>query len=908
MSVLYFFIALIIALLRADGSLAASQTVRGLQAQLKTMLHDADLGKALQTADALLEAAKEEEGEESGAYAAALSTKGAIILLQGRFAESESILERALALSKVVLQSDHPDLATALNNLGMQRFWTARYGEAEQLVRLGLEIRERRLRPGDPEVAESLNNLGHIYKYLGRNGEAGELLQRALKIYEGAPSGNDWQIAEVLQNLASVDESRGDYVAAGKKLLRALAIYKASLPTGNPHNAAIRNRLGINLFSQAKYKEAEPYFREAYNLQSASQQFSRITAAAILTDFGTNQMIQGRLSEARQMYAEALAIREGLLPPSHPDIARTLGNIAEIEYRSRNFRAALALLRRATAILSKRERIDERATLQLLRLVRTSWEIYASRPKDRQMILDEVFVAAQYAMRNDTSVTVERMAERFSARDPALGTRLKESADLDRQEAALELELAHALALPRENRTQAQSSLSAQLAKIESRKAEIDHFLKKSFSDYAELIWPKAMSISEAAATLRPQDVLLLIYPAYRDTYIWAVSREGVAWTRADVGTEMLAQWVGELRNELDDDIGKPFNLAIAHALYDKLLSGVSSALAGKKDLIVVAPAPLDNLPFHLFVRQLPKAQPVGRLPVEVYREADWLVRSYAVSVLPSVSSLTALKSAHSDNRERKPMIGFGNPIFDLERSALAAESHGQSTSSVSRGFSAHRPRDISRISTASRDNRQDLRKLPPLPDTEEELSSVMQFLGGDPANLKLGPDATEANVKQSDLSAYRVVYFATHGLNAGDLGLGEPALALTVPKAPSELDDGLLTGSEIALLKLDADWVVLSACNTASAENPGEGALSGLARSFFQAGARALLVSHWPVLSQAATQLVTSAFAELNADPSLSKAEALQHSMLKVLHDGELYHSDPRYWAPFIVVGTGGL
>src|SRR5205814_8087133 len=97
--------------------------------------------------------------------------------------------------------------------------------------------------------------------------------------------------------------------------------------------------------------------------------------------------------------------------------------------------------------------------------------------------------------------------------------------------------------------------------------------------------------------------------------------------------------------------------------------------------------------------------------------------------------------------------------------------------------------------------------------------------------------------------------------------GLAEPSLALTLPKQPTDLDDGLLTASEVAQLKLNADWVVLSACNTAAGDRPGAEALSGLARSFFYAGARALLVSHWAVASNAATRLTTSTFQAINSD-----------------------------------------
>ena len=131
------------------------------------------------------------------------------------------------------------------------------------------------------------------------------------------------------------------------------------------------------------------------------------------------------------------------------------------------------------------------------------------------------------------------------------------------------------------------------------------------------------------------------------------------------------------------------------------------------------------------------------------------------------------------------------------------------------------------------------------------------------------------------------MIYFATHGLIAGDVkGLAEPSLALSIPQEGTDLDDGLLTASEIAGLKLNADWAVLSACNTIAGDRPGAEALSGLARAFFYAGARALLVSHWAVDSAAATRLTTSTFENLGADPRLGRAEALRRAMLSFMND----------------------
>ena len=278
----------------------------------------------------------------------------------------------------------------------------------------------------------------------------------------------------------------------------------------------------------------------------------------------------------------------------------------------------------------------------------------------------------------------------------------------------------------------------------------------------------------------------------------------------------------------------------------------------------------LTALPFHLLVTEKPAvAVPQVKAPRDLaaYRDAPWLLKRHAVSVLPSVASLKALRVfAHKEqgattaDRLRRPGLQRrgGETAGDARRSASPTRSYTEFWKGV----------DIDRSM---------LRGLPRLPETAAELRAVAKNLGAPESSIHLRQDASETTVKRTALSEYRVVYFATHGLVAGDIkGLAEPSLALTLPKEPSDLDDGLLTASEVAQLKLNADWVVLSACNTIAGDKPGAEALSGLARAFFYAGARALLVSHWAVECNAAMRLTTSTFDILKSDPTLGRAEAL--------------------------------
>ncbi len=204
------------------------------------------------------------------------------------------------------------------------------------------------------------------------------------------------------------------------------------------------------------------------------------------------------------------------------------------------------------------------------------------------------------------------------------------------------------------------------------------------------------------------------------------------------------------------------------------------------------------------------------------------------------------------------------------------------------------------------------IRMQSPLPETADELCAVARDLRVDPADIQLGAKATEQMVKalskSGRLAQYRIVHFATHGTLAGELdGTSEPGLLLTPPEAASAEDDGYLSASEIAGLHLDADWVILSACNTAAGDVSGGQALSGLARAFIYAQTRALLVSHWAVDSNATVKLITSAVGEMAADRKLGRAEAVRRAMLALIDKGAPNEAHPAYWAPFVVVGEGG-
>ena len=326
----------------------------------------------------------------------------------------------------------------------------------------------------------------------------------------------------------------------------------------------------------------------------------------------------------------------------------------------------------------------------------------------------------------------------------------------------------------------------------------------------------------------------------------------------------------------------------LSHDLYSKLFGPVEDMLEGIKHLLVVPTGPLESLPLNLLITEKPKMDPTASV-FENYQAAAWLPKTYSLTRLPSVSSLRALRVFASEGQSQDPFIGFGDPVLD----GPAGDLRGLTVEDVYQGGEA---------------NIAAVRNLPELPETSEELKRIAAYLGAPEDKIYLRERASETVLKSTNLTNSRVVAFATHGLVGGEIsGLAEPALVLSPPNEATDEDDGLLKASEVAQLKMNADMVLLSACNTASGDELGAEGLSGLARAFIYAGARSLLVSHWSVESTSAAELTTGMFDAINQDQELGRSEALQRSMIELMtNEDRPYYSHPAFWAPFSLIGDG--
>jgi CHAT domain-containing protein len=302
------------------------------------------------------------------------------------------------------------------------------------------------------------------------------------------------------------------------------------------------------------------------------------------------------------------------------------------------------------------------------------------------------------------------------------------------------------------------------------------------------------------------------------------------------------------------------------------------------------------------------------------YRKVPWLARTHAVSTVPSAAALRTLRQLPPGKPGRSELVAFGDPYFNRDQQA-EAEGGGEQVQLADAGGNTTRGGPLKRRNSPKLEgvDSAELALLPRLPDTADELKSIALALQADPSKvLFLGKSASESAVKSMNLSGFRILAFATHVLVPGELnGLTQPALALSAPAVTGESGDGLLTMEEILGLKLDADWVILSACNTGAGAGAGAEAASGLGRAFFYAGTRALLVTNWSVHSQSARQLVTDLFKRQADDSKLSRSEALRQAMMALV-DGpgylnsegktEFAYAHPLFWAPYTIIGDGGV
>jgi len=768
------------------------------------------------------------------------------------------------------------------------------YDSAESNYRQAVAIEERLFGDKSIIVGQTLVELALQVSNQGRFDEAAALFRRASPIVEG--SGDNDARARLDTYLALDAANQRHYVDALKFAQQATAARRAEIAAATAANAQSGDTTNTVPVSQGELAHA---LRIEAEMSLRLDDLAAAKAAAeealwIVTDepglplwwradtialVGEINERAGRVIAAEHDLIDARDLNLKLFGATAPTALADL-RLGAFYARQQVYPASLGAFRAAFAIaaddpVARREiasdEIVEFATAELA----------AGDAATRDA---EIFRVSQLAATGIADQTIARVAAREAAGNGALSDLIAQEQAAERNRDFAQIQLAAEYAKSDQERSASrQLSLEAS-AKLASASADgMMVKVRQSFPQYASLADPGPADLAAAQAQLAPDETLVSFVFGRISSVALVVRPHGFEAVPLAIGEDSLAADVSDLRRAFVPALGRlpEFDLKNAHALYQSLIAPLH--LDGVSHLIVVPGPVLSSLPLALLVTDEPAARD--------YQHAAWLIRKYALSEVPSARAFVSLanEAAHRAPAPR-PFLGLGAPSFTGANGPAGAKALADLTASCRAAGPV--PAEL-------------LRALPPLPGSAHEVQTIGARIGGSGADILLGAQATEANFRAQPLDQFAIVYFATHGILPGELHCeGEPALALSPPASPATTTatDGMLQASEIAQLKFNADLVVLSACNTAeSMDGQGGGALQGLSDSFFAAGARAVLASHWEVPSAATEALMIGVFSPANRAQGL--AQDLRQSQLALIDKTATAH--PFYWAAFTIIGN---
>lgn len=738
------------------------------------------------------------------------------------------------------------------------------------------------------------------------------------------------------------------YLASGKleEALRAQEYaYFVLKHIEDQHGQALAlNQLGVIYQRQQSYDRAREQFLMACQLATRLDDQKLHSDTAL--NLAETAYLNRDYAEARTYLNEALLTKEKLADQVGLVKAfRLQGQLAAVENKLEDalvsYRRAVVLLETIAAGVADISRETKAAFMQQFsQLYREYVELLLMLFQCTQQAdyYQEAFQVTEQARSRifTEMVTEARAIQAFAAtsKDPEFTAWLEQERELNAEIYALEKQIQRQQSqFLLENRQEITRRLDQAKQKRQTLQAQIT----QSYPRYADLKTPQPLHIKDVQELLETDEAAISYFITPTRTAVWAISSDQavcavIQLTRAKLiqqsesfrstFAKILMEW-GQFSGSADEEIrlrsALTYPVEQAFALYRTLIGPVEQILRSKRVVYLAPDDLLYKLPFEALLTKPftfdSTSSSVSGAPLQ---HAPFLVKTQAIAYLPSLSVLRSLRTFEKDQViTQSPLLAFADPIFAVPKATIeqgdGSQRRALARTTLLRGLSVDPAVRLPSLTDTLEEARLEW-ILPPLPDTREEALAVALMLGVEPEQaVYLQEHATEFSVKNLSLHSYKTLLFATHGLMAGEFGPGtQPALALSF--IGDQKNDGLLEMSEILGLDLNADLVVLSACNTASGtgeEDRGEG-FAGLTRSFMYAGARSLFVTQWSVESSSAKTLVQNTFRQM---PAVSKVEALAQAKRLMIESQQSIQFSPNlkasqahplFWAPYILVGEG--
>ncbi len=786
---------------------------------------------------------------------------------------------------------------------------------AAQRYRAALRLHEQILGEDNMGLVDPLMHLALEVSNQGNFSRAGVLFKRAGSLAQKSPDQSD--LARYLSYRALHAANRRNFKEALELAHRATTIRKNLLKNLSQAGDATINldnqqRVDFAVFSQIENptvvdvvqslyieasmlvrlnqpSEAEKVLREAIEILQLAPEAPPSWKPEIENLIARLAHEKGAQEERSEHLETATTLWESFAPGERPSAINflELGEALQVQGRSDE---ALEAFRHAVKLVKSRN--GSLSYQQLLPYFTTVLSLSEQRPDERKRLHAELFTAGQLIRSKLTTQNIALAVARLAAEQDGAGKVIREFQDAQDQRfllnQAYEAEMAK---LAGEQQAETLETLKTRLSDLESRLKTLSVQVQAAFPRYNQLV-DSAIDADRVMALLGPEEALLQVLLGNDDGMVFVVSNQKVTAVPIDISRQEAQKIVDQLRAGLDPMMGqlKKFDVDSAYLLYQRLFNSITGEISGKH-LITVSSGAFLSLPFGVLVTEKPT-----EVKSQDYSQIAFLGKISSISLLPSVRSFVALRDDAGSSMAEKAFIGFGDfvPITDSVVNQLNLSRSGGCQERSEQLPSYHETRA----------------NFIPLPATKLELEKVSDIFPEQDVDFSLGSDFTDQAVKNMPLQNYQVLYFATHGLLPNDLEcLPQPSLVTSPPKILQDKDDGFLDMEEILKLNLDADLVVLSACNTGGPDRKGGENLTGLARAFFFAGARSLLVSHWPAADEATVELMTGIFDQMQQNPDAGLATSLQHVQQDFLTSpkaaGKNY-THPFFWANFTLVGDG--
>lgn len=782
------------------------------------------------------------------------------------------------------------DTAITLTNIGAFYKNLNQYDKALSYYEGSLKI-SREL-DNSAMIATNLNNTGNVYASLGRSDAALSYYHQALSIEKQL--NRPHKMAITLNNIGMEHFRLGRYEQALNYLNEALKIEKA---LNNPHNIAARlNNIGAVYLRQKRFMYAERVFIERKGLEEKIKPNKLIHAGLIQVYIETKRYNEAlsllkelppkwRDSSNRRMEYHTqygLSLKgKGNLRESASELLKAVSIVEEIRYgvsEKGDFFAGGGYISRLTPykeLVSVLSMMSERGH-QLPDEFRT----YGSNPASVAFYFSELTKARTLL---ETMAGAARKVQ--TAEIPP---------DLKTREEELLRELSYIDSRWDEALKKGETAVKELQARQDRAKKELDSLineLRQKYPRYAALHYPLPVKAEELP--LKENEVLFEYAVTDDATYLFVVKKDGIRKSiKIPVAKEALEEDIKTFIEPMNFKEPDRFSIKSAQRLYELLLSEALKNTRENEKIIIVPDGILGLLPFEALVIN----ERTG------IKDSTYVADRYTITYYQSATIL-ALNRILKESEPEKPLFALGNPVYTSDDPRYTAWKEKKKEPYLA-NLSRYSFRGLSikaKWGAVTEEEKGGRIEFPPLPETEIEVREIAKIMGvaAEPPQILLSVMANETNVKRTGLEKYRYIHFATHASLPGIIqGINEPFILLG--QVENHGDDGFLTLSEVASMKLNAEMVVLSACVTGvGKEVEGEGVVN-FARAFQQAGTRSVVVSLWEVASEPAVEYMKTFYGHLKSGKSRAEALRLARNAIKAK-----YHN-PFYWAVFILHGEG--